>query len=469
MTDTGSTLGDPARPDEGAGGAARRTLLTPSRRGFLSGAAATSLGFWLWRTSSSDDGPLQVAVVWTGGEQRVFLDVVEGYGAPVDVVSGGDDIHAFLRSRADARNFPDVAILSRPGLVHDYARRGWLEPLPDSLADRFPDWWNELVTVRAGPGQQERLYGAWAKAAHKSLFWYRPSLVDGSPWTWAWDDLKEWAVTRAGDPDGPPPLGVAAGDGWVLTDWLENLIAARAELDLYEALAAGATCWDAEAVRTSLTDLGELWRVPGVVADGHRATLVDFEDAVRRLADRDVAMVYEGDFVAAFLERYLPEDPAGTGWDDPTQFRFPSVDGHKPVVVGGDVAVVRRGSHRGVAFVEWLTDVLALDRWMAELGYLTPNEQIEPGEGYRDPDQIGIATHMLTTAAEDLRFDLSDRLPAPLTGADGQGSWQIMTDFFEAVTTRGLDVAGAVDQAVRRFNEAARSAGGSGGCGRERR
>ncbi|GAA2190672.1 extracellular solute-binding protein [Micromonospora lupini] len=420
-----------------AGRLSRRTLL----RAAAAGAAATAAG------CAGGGRSVQVAVVWSGSELDRFREVVATYPDPVRVVSAGNDIDAFLRARHLAGTSPDVAILSRPGLVTEYAARGWLRPVRPSTEYAVPIGLSDLLL--AG-GQR---YGVWVKAAHKSLVWHLPSMLPEQPTSW--DELV--SLTRrlgalARRDGGPAPLAIGAADGWVLTDWFENVLADLAPT-AYDALAGPDADWQGRPVRDTLDRLAELWSIDGAFpGGGRRALLTQYEESVIQVVrSRRAVMVFEADFTAEVVGRFR------RGPEEPVTFRFPSAGtGGGALIVGGDVAVVFADARGGVELVEWLTRADAFRPWLRAGGYLSPNTTIALTD-YADPVRRQLAREM--RGPDTLHFDLSDQLPGAFTGSDGVGIWRIMQDFFADVTD-GVSAAEAVHRATGQLAAAARDAGG---------
>ncbi|MGC4789432.1 extracellular solute-binding protein [Micromonospora sp. DT178] len=417
-----------------------------SRRTLLRAAAAA--GATAVAGCATTPPAVQVAVVWSGGELARFREVVGNYGADVQVISAGNDIDAFLRARQLAGTSPDVAILPRSGLVVEYARRGWLRELTPATSYALPPGMADLLSADG------RHYGVWVKAAHKSLFWYFPSMLPAPPRTWdQLVTLTRRLGARARSGDGPAPLAIGAADGWVLTDWFENVLADVAPPGYYEALARGEADWRSPSVHTALDRLAELWGVDGAFpGGGRRALLTQYEESVIQVVHhRRATMLFEADFVDDVSRRFR------RGPEQPETFRFPGARvADRPLIVGGDAAVAFAGSARGAELVRWLSDGSAFQPWLRAGGYLSPNVSV-PLDDYRDPVRRRLAAELRT--AEAVRFDLSDRLPGPFTGSDGVGMWRIMQDFFADVTD-GVPAGRATSRAVGQLAAAARAAGG---------
>ncbi|RZU19863.1 alpha-glucoside transport system substrate-binding protein [Kribbella rubisoli] len=404
-----------------------------SRRAFLGAAGALLL------TGCSSDvlglrRAVRVAVSWSGQELRAFHKVLDGLGTldyPVEVVPLGDDISTAFGARSTRR--PDIVMLPQPGLVPRHLSD--LEPMPDDLAPLGQArLWNELLTHNG------TTYGVPFKTAHKSAVWYRPSVFEQAgvqpPRLWS-----EWlTLNRTLTQAGITPLSLAAGDGWVLTDFLENVLLGIAP-SVYVGLAAATDPRPSQQPQfgAALRLLGTMWSAPGVLAGGVKESLVQqFPDAlIEVFGHRRAAMVLASDFAEPVV-RSFAADP-----DDIGLFTFPPMGpgAAAPVVVGGDVMVLPKPTRDdALDLVRRLSKPTAADPWIKEGGFLVDGRV----SGYT-PELTRLAVQ-LTKPGEQLQFDLSDQLGRL---GDINGLWRVLTDFLIQVGGRGAAVVpGAVDDAI---------------------
>lgn len=409
-----------------------------SRRAFL-GTAAT-----LMVAGCSSDvlglrRSVRVAVSWGGQELRAFHEVLDGLGKldyPVEVVPLGDDISTAFGARSTRR--PDIVMLPQPGLVPRHLRD--LEPIPDDLADRGrARLWAELL-VHDGT-----TYGVPFKTAHKSAVWYRPSVFRQvgvqPPKLWS-----EWlAVNRSLSLSGIRPLSLAAGDGWVLTDFFENVLLGIAPA-VYASLATADSPHPSRQpqIAAALRLLGTMWSAQGALAGGVERSLVQqFPDAVIEVfGHRRAAMVLASDFAEPVV-RSFAADP-----DDIGVFTFPPLapGAAAPVVVGGDVMVLQKPtSEDALDLVRRLAAPAAVDPWIMDGGFLVDGRV----SGY-SPELTRLA-EQLSGPGGLLQFDLSDRLGRL---GDINGLWRVLTDFLVRIGDRGSAVVpGAVDTAMTQLRK----------------
>ena len=398
------------------------------RRTFLAGSVA---GFAALAGCSGLTRPaVKVAVPWSGTELEAFRSVLRGLEPlgyrPVPVPLGDDIATVFDQHPA---NRPDVVLVPQPGLVA--AKGEQLAPLAEPPSWPYGDVWDPLLRLEDG-----KLYGIPFKVTHKSVVWYRKSVFQACglsvPERWS-----EWrAVNESLVKCGVVPLALAGADGWALTDFFENVLAGHAP-EVYQTIALGdAPLYEPPQVRTALAGLGDMWAAEGALLGGVAGSLArQFADAVVQVfVHKRAAMVVAPDFAESVIGEFV-DDMSDIG-----VFLFPAVEGAdhrtgpRPLVVGGDVAVVvsKDNTENAHDLVNRLGTKNAPDRWITDFGgFLAANLDARPQY-----------SEQLTVLANDIRdrdvvFDLSDRLGA-IGGSGEFGS--ALQDFLERVGGRGADV-----------------------------
>lgn len=409
----------------------------PTRRAFLVGGAAALTSC----TPAADvlglRSTVKIAVSWSSLELRAFREVLDAVAPAeysVEVIPLGDDIAAAFGPRAVRR--PDIVMLPAPGLIETWLSD--LVPLPTPRPWPYAEVWRSVLFQRGD------LYGLPFKFAHKSAVWYRKSLVREPPRNW-----NEWLALNASlVADGIAPIALAAADGWVLTDFLENVLLGL-DPAAYERLAnAPRPRLSREpAVDRAFRMLGDLWAAPGTLAGGADRSLVQqFPDAaVEAFGYRRAAMVVLPDFAEQIVHQFAA-DP-----DDVGVFTFPAVAAGKPVplVAGGDVAVLPEPAGReALDLVSRLADPAAAGPWIRAGGFLSPNRGTPPG-GYSA--ELSRLAAQLDDESVEIKFDLSDQL-GPLGGSTGLQ--RVLQQFVARVGNRGpRSVPPAVEAALDRLRE----------------
>ena len=385
-----------------------------------------------------DGQTLEVAAVWTGPEQDNFTKVLDEFekrtGAKVNFVPTGNNTATFLSTKIEGGKPPDVAFLPQVGVLHQFADKGWIKPLGSEaqaqVDKNFSAGWKNLGAYK---GKQ---YGAYVKAANKSLVWYNTAAFEAagiSKTPKTWDEFLSTAQTLSDA--GSPPVSVGGADGWTLTDWFENIYLSQAGPEKYDQLAAHKIKWTDPSVKEALTTLGKLWGKDDLLAGGRKGALgTEFPKSVTQTfnGDTPAAMVYEGDFVTANINA----DTKAKVGTDAKVFPFPAVGAKAPVVSGGDVAVALKGSKGAQALVTFLASTDAAEIWAAQGGFISPNKEMDTAK-YKDAVTRDIAKALLA-AGDDFRFDMSDQAPAAFGGTQGVGEWKGLQDFLK----NPKDVAG---------------------------
>lgn len=413
---------------------------TPAPSG---GGGASSGG-----SSNSDDSlglpdlhgqHLTVAAIWTGAEQKNFQKVLADFsrrtGATTTFVATGDNVSAFLGTKVQGGAPPDVAFLPQVGVLQQFAKAGWVKPasagVQAALAKYYGKGWRDLGAVG---GKQ---YGVYFKAANKSTVWYNTKVFQdagvSAPTTWA--QFLTTAQTVADS--GTPAISIGGADGWVLTDWFENVYLSQAGPDMYDKLARHDIKWTDPSVTKALNTLAQVFGKQDLVAGGARGALqTEFPASVDQTFAQTpkAGMVYEGDFVAV----NIAADTKAKVGEDAKFFPFPAVDGGKaPVVSAGDVATVMKDSPAAQALLQYLATPQAAGVAAAQGGFLSPNRSLDLSV-YPNDIARGIAKALID-AGDDFRFDMSDQAPAAFGGTKGAGEWKDLQDFL----ANPKDVAGA--------------------------
>ncbi|MFA5551368.1 MAG: ABC transporter substrate-binding protein, partial [Trueperaceae bacterium] len=217
---------------------------------------------------------VRVAGVWSGDEQANFTAVLNEFatltGATVEFFSTGNDIATVVGTQLEGGSPPDIALLPQPGLLVEFANRGALVNIEDSVGDLVDEYyaqaWRDLGSVNGD------LYGVWFKAANKSLLWYNADILAAAgveaPTTW--DEFVVAAQTVYDS--GVTPISVAGGDGWTLTDWFENVYLRSAGADMYDQLTNHQISWTDDSVKEALGYLAQIWQHDWL-ANGLQGTL----------------------------------------------------------------------------------------------------------------------------------------------------------------------------------------------------
>jgi alpha-glucoside transport system substrate-binding protein len=391
-------------------------------------------------------GNITVLAVWTGAEGESFQAVIDGFAEVQPDVTvryqSAQDPATVLSTAVEGGNPPDVAALSSPGIMADFAGRGALTPIDfarSTIEENYAPVWLDLGTVDG------ELYGVFFKGANKSTVWYNVAEFEnaGIEPPEDWDAFLSNAETLG--QAGTPAYSIGGSDGWTLTDLFENIYLRTAGPDLYDQLTAHEIPWTHESVTTALTEMGKVLGDTDNIAGGTSGALqTDFPTSVTQVFSDppEAAQVMEGDFVGGVITAETQAEPE-TGFN---VYNFPDIgESAQPVVGGGDVVVMFKDNPAARAFIQYLASPEAAEIWAARGGFSSPNQNVDTSVY---PDEITRTTASALAEAEVFRFDLSDLLPTAF-GSDAMFS--ILQDFL-----RNPD---DVDGTATKLEAAAKAAG----------
>jgi alpha-glucoside transport system substrate-binding protein len=381
---------------------------------------------------------------WTGDEQSGFEAMVSGferqYGIRVDY-TGTRDSSAVLTSDLEDGDPPDLAVLSTPGQLSQYAAAGTLIPLDSALASvnlasQYGPGWRRLMQ-EAGPDGMRHYYAIIVKAALKSVIWYDPrnlparDLADLTSPNLTWGQLMSLSarMARSGTPAWCMGFEDSSTSGWPGTDWIEDILLHQSGPAAYDHWIAGTLPWTSRPVEQAWQTFGQIANTPGLVYGGTRAELLtNYGQAGQPMFGNPPGcyLDHEGSFITAFYA----QDMLGSAGSDPhpaahpqpgTDFRFVTFPALTPAAQGaeevaGDLLGMFRDTPAARKLIAYLTTPQAQEAWITRpgSGAISVNQLVPLGD-YPDPVSRALADNLTHTS--DVEFDASDSMPQVMENA----------------------------------------------------
>lgn len=385
---------------------------------------------------------------WLGPDKELVESVTAYFEAATGInveYSGSDSFELQIVIDTEAGSPPNIAVFPQPGLAADLAGRGLLADLGEDTADWIRDnyaagqSWVDLGSY-PGPDGDTSLYGFFYKVDVKSLVWYIPENFEDAGYEVpeSMEDLKALTDQMVADGETPWCIGIGSGGatGWPATDWVEDLMLRTQPPDVYDMWVSNEMSFSDPRVVGAIEEFGHFARNDDYVAGGAGAvSSVDFRDSPAGLfASPPQCYMHRQ---ASFIPSFFPEGPV-VG-EDVDFFYFPAYAGMdlgRPVLGAGTLFAITSDSKGARAFIEFLKSPIAHEVWMAQSGFLTPHNGVNP-DAYGDPVLRAMGDILL--GATTFRFDGSDLMP----GAIGAGAfWTGMVDYVGG--TPAQDVADSI-------------------------
>lgn len=410
---------------------------------------------------------------WTGDEQSGFEAMVSGfeqkYGIQVDY-TGTRDSSAVLTSDLEDGNPPDLAVLSTPGQLSQYAVAGTLIPLDGALASvnlasQYGPGWRRLMQ-EAGPSGARHYYAIIVKAALKSVIWYDPlklpvrDLAVLTAPSLTWEQLMRLSASLARSGTTPWCMGLedSSSSGWPGTDWIEDILLHQSGSSAYDRWIAGTLPWTSAPVEQAWQTFGQIANTPGLVHGGTRAELLtNYGQAGQPMfgSPPGCYLDHEGSFITAFYA----QDTLGSAGSNPrpgahpqpgTDFRFVPFPALSPAgqgaeEVAGDLLGMFRDTPAARKLIAYLTTPQAQEAWIKRpgSGAISVNNLV-PLRDYPDPVSRALADNL--THASDVEFDASDSMP------------QVMENAFYSAVLEYLDRPSQLNAILRGLDQVQKAA-----------
>lgn len=366
-----------------------------------------------------------------------FRDVLAQFSeeSGIDVTyEGSADFETLAVSRVEGGNPPDILLFPQPGLMAQFAERGQLQPLgdifdPAELEERLLAGLIDLGMVNG------ELFAVPIWISVKSLVWYPKDDFDAAGYQVpeTWEELE--ALTQQIREDGTTPwcVGIESGaaTGWVVTDWIEDIMLRTAGPEAYDQWVAGELPFTSEEVQRAGELFSDLVLTEGNTLGGRTSILsTPFGDAPAPMFEDPPACFLHRQ--ASFIVGSFPEDAEfGTDYD---VFVLPPAPGigdfeGLPILGAGDIMSLATENPAAEEVMQFLTTPGSFEQSRAqEGGTLFAFREFE-AEQY--PQEVDQAVAEILAQAETFRFDASDLMP----GEVGAGAfWTQMVDWINQET-----------------------------------
>ncbi len=254
----------------------------------LSGTACSAGG----SGEAADASRLEVFVPYRGAEADNFKASLRAFEDETGIearVIGSADFASELRRRVNDARPPDVAIVPQPAVVADLASIGAIEaPVDPSVLDAVDEF--VVPSARDFALVDGEVVGVPYRLTVKSLVWYSPGQFDEMGWSVpsTLGELSDLTLDIASTGVSPWCLGIEAGlsTGWVVTDWIEDVLLRVAGPEVYDRWVAGDVDFVDDELVATFDYLQALLLVQGhVLGNASGIVRTPVEDAVLPLVE----------------------------------------------------------------------------------------------------------------------------------------------------------------------------------------
>ena len=372
---------------------------------------------------SPNDDVKEIAAI-----QAAVLPFEKCTGATV-AWEGSKDFEANVKVRLDAGNAPDVIDFPQPGLLALQARAGKLVELPadikTDLDTNFLGGWTGYGTV------DSKLYGAAFAQNFKSFVWYNPQAFAAKGYTIPTTLTELIALSDKIVADGGTPwcAGIESGaaTGWVITDWVEDMMLRLNGADVYDQWVNHKIAFNDPKVKVAVDAVGGILKNSKYVGNVKAIATTRFQDGGLPIVDGKCYMHRQANFYKTFW-------PAGTVFGDKgtiSAFYLPVAKAGDPKVMlgGGDINAATNNKPETFDTIRFVSSVEYANARAKSSGTFSPRKDYDTKQ-LQDPfDQVFAD---IGKSADVFRFDGSDQMP----GAVGSGSfWKESTAWIVGEST----------------------------------
>jgi alpha-glucoside transport system substrate-binding protein len=360
--------------------------------------------------------------------KKTFSSFEKNTETIVNIIPADAEFANVVSVSAQGLNTPDLALFPQPSLLQNLALSGNLKPLSPEIQNlvrqNFPEELNKTVTYDGN------IYGIWTQTALKSLVWYRNDEFTrrGYQPPQTWQELEILSRRMIRDGYTPWCIGVKAkgGNGWVVTDWIEEIMLRLHGGEIYDRWVSHQIPFDSPEVLAAFNLFDKLINTPNMVYGGREKMLSTFvEDAAAPMFDLSPRCLMHRQ--AEWIRSQFPAKITYGENGKISVFPLPPMGNkqQKPVLAAGDAIAIFNDRPEVLALAKYLTTNTYGEARIATGGYLSPNKTIALS---KYPSFISRTIAQFWQNSTEIKIDASDLMPPKIgTGA----FWTGAIDFIE--------------------------------------
>jgi alpha-glucoside transport system substrate-binding protein len=376
---------------------------------------------------TAEGGTVNIMGALVGDDEQNLLASIQPWAEENGITiqyEGSGDFETLVVTRVDGGNPPDVALFPQPGLMAELSDdlRDLSEVVDTAeLEDSFVPGLIDIGTV------DDRFVGLMYRLNLKSLVWYPRQAWEeaGYEEPATWDDMIALTEQIASE-QGVTPwcIGIesAGATGWVVTDWMEDIMLRTAGEDAYDQWVAGELEFTSEEVTRAAELFAEIGLNEEWVLGGRQGIVTTpFGDSPDPMFEDPPACWLHRQ--AQFIEAFFPDDVQENVVDEADFFAFPEIDADQgtPALIAGDLVALFTDNPAAEALVEYMSTPESGEVWAGAGAFLSPHTGFDQGNY---PNELAVRQDEILNEASFARFDASDMMPARV----GQGTfWTEMT------------------------------------------
>ncbi len=342
---------------------------------------------------------------------------------------GTKTFEADVKLRLAGGNAPSIIDFPQPGLMAVQAKAGKLIELPaDIKADISGNMLGGWLDYSSVDG---KVYGYPFRQNFKSFVWYSPKAfaAKGYKIPNSLDEMKTLSDKIVTDGGTPWCAGIESGaaTGWVVTDWVEDMMLRTTTPANYDKWVDHSLKFDTPEVKAAFDAVGGFLKNEKYVGNVKAIATTKFQDGGLPILDGKCFMHRQANF-------YKGNWPAGTTFGESgtvNAFYLPMAKASDPKAMlgGGDLNAATNKKAETIDVMRYLASKEFADAKAANMGDFSPRKDYDTG---LLPDKFDQTFANIGKSAATFRFDASDLMP----GAVGAGSfWKEATSWITGQST----------------------------------